>query len=82
MPPTATPPRRTQAFGERSKENLSRLVVTREVEASCHEKDRYGREVCLRLQATPIEKSCFNTVKSSLRQWDAGRELQTFVQAL
>jgi endonuclease YncB( thermonuclease family) len=35
-----------QAFGDRSKESLSRLVFDRQVEAHCHKKDRYGREVC------------------------------------
>src|SRR5262245_21527201 len=35
-----------QAFGERSKQNLSALVFQKRVEARCHKKDRYGREVC------------------------------------
>jgi|SRR5215510_16510467 len=35
-----------QAFGERSKQNLSALVFQKGVEARCHKKDRYGREVC------------------------------------
>ena len=35
-----------QAFGERSKQNLSALVFQTRVEARCHEKERYGREVC------------------------------------
>jgi endonuclease YncB( thermonuclease family) len=39
-------PEKGQAFGERSKENLSRLTFDREVEAYCHKRDRYGREVC------------------------------------
>jgi len=39
-------PEKAQAFGNRSKENLSRLVFDRSVEAHCHKRDRYGREVC------------------------------------
>ena len=39
-------PEKGQAFGERSKQNLSSLVLQKRVEARCHKKDRYGREVC------------------------------------
>jgi endonuclease YncB( thermonuclease family) len=39
-------PEKGQAFGDRSKENLSRHVFDRQVEAQCHKRDRYGREVC------------------------------------
>jgi endonuclease YncB( thermonuclease family) len=39
-------PEKGQAFGDRAKENLSRLVFDKTVEAHCHKKDRYGREVC------------------------------------
>jgi endonuclease YncB( thermonuclease family) len=39
-------PERGQAFGERSKQNLSALVFQKRVEARCHKRDRYGREVC------------------------------------
>ena len=39
-------PEKGQAFGNASKENLSRLVFDSQVEAHCHKKDRYGREVC------------------------------------
>ena len=39
-------PEKGQAFGERSKQNLSALVFQKRVEARCHKKDRYGREVC------------------------------------
>jgi|SRR5262245_41117360 len=35
-----------QAFGERSRQNLSALVFQKNVEARCHKKDRYVREVC------------------------------------
>lgn len=39
-------PEKGQAFGNASKENLSRLIFDRRVEARCHKRDRYGREVC------------------------------------
>jgi hypothetical protein len=39
-------PENGQAFGERSKQSLSALVFQNRVEARCHKKDRYGREVC------------------------------------
>ena len=39
-------PEKSQAFGERSKQSLSALVFQKRVEARCHKKDRYGREVC------------------------------------
>jgi endonuclease YncB( thermonuclease family) len=39
-------PEKGQAFGERAKQSLSELVFQKRVEARCHKKDRYGREVC------------------------------------
>jgi endonuclease YncB( thermonuclease family) len=39
-------PEKDQAFGERSKQSLSALVFQKRVDAQCHKKDRYGREVC------------------------------------
>ena len=39
-------PEKGQAFGDRAKESLSRLVFDKAVEAHCHKKDRYRREVC------------------------------------
>ena len=39
-------PEKGQAFGERSKQSLSALVFQKRVEAHCHKKDRYNREVC------------------------------------
>lgn len=39
-------PEKGQAFGDRSKQNLSALVFQKRVEAYCHKKDRSGREVC------------------------------------
>ena len=39
-------PEKGQAFGERSKESLSKLVFEQQVAADCHKRDRYGREAC------------------------------------
>ena len=39
-------PEKGQAFGEQSKQSLSTLVFQKRVEAHCHKKDRYAREVC------------------------------------
>lgn len=39
-------PEKGQAFGNASKDNLSRLIFDRRVEARCHKRDRYSREVC------------------------------------
>lgn len=40
-------PEKAQEFGNRSRENLSRLVFNREVTAECPKRDRYERKVCL-----------------------------------
>jgi len=39
-------PERGQPFGTSAKENLARLVHGRRVEAHCHKRDRFGRDVC------------------------------------
>jgi endonuclease YncB( thermonuclease family) len=39
-------PERKQPFGNRSKQNLSRLAYGKEAEADCPKRDRYGRQVC------------------------------------
>jgi endonuclease YncB( thermonuclease family) len=39
-------PEKGQAFGNASKESLSRLVFNKRIAARCHKRDRYGREVC------------------------------------
>ncbi|MGB8435058.1 MAG: thermonuclease family protein [Burkholderiales bacterium] len=46
-------PEKSQAVGNTSKENLSRLVFGRIVVALCHKRDRYGREVCKVLDDAP-----------------------------
>lgn len=39
-------PKKKQAFGQKSKENLSRLVFAKIVNADCAKKDRYQRFLC------------------------------------
>ena len=39
-------PERGQPFGMSAKESLARLAHGRRVEAHCHKRDRFGREVC------------------------------------
>jgi len=39
-------PEKGQAFGNASKENLSKLVFDRQVTADCYKRDQYGREIC------------------------------------
>ncbi len=39
-------PEKKQAFGQKSKENLSRLVFAKIVDADCSKKDRYQRFIC------------------------------------
>jgi endonuclease YncB( thermonuclease family) len=46
-------PEKAQAFGQRSKENLSRLVFGRDVTVVWHKKDRYGRTVGKIMVADP-----------------------------
>jgi endonuclease YncB( thermonuclease family) len=47
---------KAQRFGERSNQNLSRLVFGKDVRADCYKRDRYGRDVC-RVWATPRSRS-------------------------
>jgi len=39
-------PEKKQPFGNRSKQNLSRLAYGKEAKADCPKRDRYGRAVC------------------------------------
>jgi endonuclease YncB( thermonuclease family) len=39
-------PESSQAFGQRSKQNLSRLVFGKEVSLNCGKEESYGRLVC------------------------------------
>ena len=39
-------PEKRQAFGERSKQNLSAMAFKKDARLECHKTDRYGRQVC------------------------------------
>jgi endonuclease YncB( thermonuclease family) len=39
-------PEKDQAFGERSKKNLSRMAFQKDARLECHKTDRYKRKVC------------------------------------
>jgi endonuclease YncB( thermonuclease family) len=40
-------PEKRQAFGDRSKTNLSRMVFQRNIDADCGKSDRYHRRICV-----------------------------------
>ena len=67
-------PEKAQAFGERSTENLSRLVHGKEVEVRWHKRDRYGRLVGTVLTADAACKgtNCPRIVDAGLAQIAAG----------
>lgn len=56
-------PEKAQPFGQRSKQNLARLVEGRDVVAQCGKVDRYGRKVC---------KVLLDGVDTNLAQVQAG----------
>ena len=65
-------PEKAQAFGERSKQNLSQLVFDKDVRADCYKRDRYGRDVC-RVWVTPSDcRSCGLTLDVALAQLTVG----------
>jgi endonuclease YncB( thermonuclease family) len=47
-------PEKGQAFGDRSRESLSRLAFERDVTALCHKVDRYGRQIC-KIMRGPVD---------------------------
>ena len=67
-------PEKAQAFGERSKQNLSRLVFGKEIEVQWNKRDRYGRIVGKVLVAEVPCKAgdCPKTVDACLSQITAG----------
>ncbi len=67
-------PEKAQAFGERSKQNLARLVFGKQIEVQWHKHDRYGRIVGKVLVADAGCKTtdCPKTVDAGLRQITAG----------
>src|SRR5215831_13774790 len=65
-------PEKAQAFGERSKQNLSALVFGKDVRADCYKRDRYGRDVC-RVWVTPSDcRGCGLTLDVALAQLTVG----------
>lgn len=67
-------PEKAQPFGQRSKENLSRLVFGRDVTVEWRKKDRYGRTVGKVMVAEPAcrEATCPKTLDSCHAQIVAG----------
>ena len=39
-------PEKAQPFGDRSRQNMVRMVAGKEVIVECHKTDRYGRQIC------------------------------------
>lgn len=46
-------PEKAQPFGDRSRQNMVRLVAGKDVIAQCHKTDYYGRHVCVVLVQPP-----------------------------
>ena len=67
-------PEKAQPFGQRSKENLSRLVYDRDVTVEWRKKDRYGRTVGKVMVAAPVcrEVICPKTLDACHAQIVAG----------
>ncbi|MCL4722916.1 MAG: thermonuclease family protein [Rhodocyclaceae bacterium] len=61
--PASTPPTCHQAFGRKSKANLSVLVFNRQVVAQCTKTDKYRREIC---------KAMVGGIDANLEQLKAG----------
>lgn len=66
-------PEKAQAFGNRSRENLARLVFRREVIAECPKRDRYGRAVCVVLEQGRAGSSGYDVglqqIKDGMAWW-------------
>lgn len=65
-------PEKGQPFGNRSRENLTRMVHKKEVTADCNKIDRYGRHICV-VQVQPADcPTCGKTVDVGHAQILAG----------
>lgn len=66
-------PEKGQPFGNASKKRLSALVFDRRVEARCHKRDHYWREVCKEMRgATVIQdtpEDFYKFVKAEIDNW-------------
>ena len=69
-------PERAQPFGERSRQNLSRLVAGKPVEVRWHKRDRYGRVVGQVWVVSPDARcqgaGCPKTLDAGLAQLTVG----------
>jgi endonuclease YncB( thermonuclease family) len=65
-------PEKAQAFGQRAKENMSRLAFGMAARAECHKRDRYNREVCKVLVRPPDCLDCGPTLDVGLAQVTQG----------
>jgi endonuclease YncB( thermonuclease family) len=65
-------PEKRQAFGERSKQNLSTMAFQKDASLECHKTDRYGRKVC-KVSVQPADcPSCGKTLDIGHAQVIAG----------
>jgi endonuclease YncB( thermonuclease family) len=65
-------PEKGQPFGQRAKENLSRLAHSKPAKADCHKKDRYGRQVCV-VWVQPLDcQTCGLTLDVGMAQLTQG----------
>jgi len=65
-------PEKGQAFGERSKQNLSKLAFQKDARLDCHKTDRYKRKVC-KVWVQPADcPTCGNTLDVGHAQVVAG----------
>lgn len=65
-------PEKAQPFGERSRQNMVRMVAGKDVSADCHKADRYGRQVC-KIWVQPTEcPTCGKTLDAGHAQIISG----------
>jgi len=65
-------PEKKQAFGDRSKQNLSRMVFNKEVRIEWHKRDKYKRAIG-KVWVAPVSCSeCTKTIDANLAQLTAG----------
>lgn len=65
-------PEKKQAFGERSKQHLSRLVFNKEARIEWNKRDKYGRTIGKVWVAPDSCSNCAKTVDANLAQLRAG----------
>ncbi|MBL0143816.1 MAG: thermonuclease family protein [Betaproteobacteria bacterium] len=65
-------PEKGQPYGQRAKENMSRLTFGKPARADCHKKDRYGRQVCIVWVQPPDCPACQLTLDIGYAQLTRG----------